>query len=712
MSWQQVIAKDIVKGRLGGSGGGGAKKYTNYTNEKLLADAWDDDKTDQLIADITVAGNSGYTNVIKLLAPFKGKTKNEIGTMLHRDSTYGSIIDDMEDSLNLHRKELIEKIKTNLVRMARVGKGGTTIEAVLSQLKNDPSLEDANQLRELVNNKDSIETEMNGIITNAELRKILEDLYPEQPKDEMLYNKKQKTHDTLQVRWGAITMTSPVAKLTGWKETELSKGRMKDGVYTPTDRTEQMVWEQNKETTSSRKIPKTHTYTLYKIIDYTKDSPQAIMQEAKDAVGEGRSHIVEILPLGLILMGEKGERETVSQEGSKEGSQEYERITQNSVGLIPRKFFSALKDMKGSADELLPSIDNAILLSPIFFSDGKGFKFGRIAKSILFGENKYATHLTLGGLDSALDQVPLIKRGGEDNPAIKTRAYNEYSTEYLVDLMYNYGKEDSPIPKTDENDEGIDHIKDLIGEKYGDESIDVEDAITEINGFDTLEKLNVFMKDTTLTDSFFEGEDQKRWKTNPLASHEGERLQFESPSFFEDDDSTPEDIERFEANRLQSKKELSIRFLKTILLDKESFDFMNVVVKTNDEAFESNNKMFNAIVYGLENDLLDIFNVRFQDKTVEGLIKSIFTVAIRYDTPIETLIEKLKVEDRQYVPQEGDNEILEAIDIRVRAVWAKINSGFIEAINNKINEIAKLGNHNVTPLLEQGLVKIKGEVEE
>ena len=640
MSWQQVIAKDIVKGRLGGSGGGGAKKYTNYTNEKLLADAWDDDKTDQLIADITVAGNSGYTNVIKLLAPFKGKTKNEIGTMLHRDSTYGSIIDDMEDSLNLHRKELIEKIKTNLAKIATKGKGGTTIEAILSQLKESPSLEDANQLRELVNNKDSIETEMNGIITNAELIAILEDLYPEQPEDKILLDAHPQNHPTLQVTWGVVKVTT-LKPIEGWLKLE----------------------------------SRTKSHHSYKIINYTKDSPQAIIEEGKKDIladDENRGYFSETLPLGLILMGEKGERETVSQEGSKEGSQEYERITQNSVGLIPRKFFSALKDMKGSADELLPSIDNVILLSPIFFSDGKGFKFGRIAKSILFGENKYATHLTLGGLDSALDQVPLIKRGGEDNPAIKTRAYNEYSTEYLVDLMYNYGKEDSPIPKTDENDEGIDHIKDRIGEKYGDESIDVEDAIAEINGFDTLEKLNVFMKDTTLTDESFEGEDQKRWKTNPLKDSEKDRLLHESPSFFEDDDSTPEDIERFEANRLQSKKELSIRFLKTILLDKESF----------------------------------------QDKTVEGLIKTIFTVAIRYDKPIETLIEKLKVKDGQYVPQEGDNEILEAIDIRVRAVWAKINSGFIEAINNKINEIAKLGNHNVTPLLEQGLVKIKGEVEE
>ena len=240
----------------------------------------------------------------------------------------------------------------------------------------------------------------------------------------------------------------------------------------------------------------------------------------------------------------------------------------------------------------------------------------------------------------------------------------------------------------------------------------MEDSIEEINGFDTLEKLNEFMQGTELTREYLEGEDQLEWKTNPLASYEGNRLQLESPSFFEDMDSTPKEIKRNEARRLQSKKELSITFLKTILLDEGSFNFMNSVVKSVDETFESNNKMFNAIIYGLEKNLLDILQVRFTATDVDTLIKTIFTVAIRYDESIEAQIEKLKVEDKQYVPQEGDNEILEAIDIKVRAVWAKINSGFIDAIITKIDEIAELGNDNVKPLIEQGLVQIKGEVEE
>ena len=674
MSWQEVIAKDIVKGRLGGSGG--SHKYTNYTNEKLLADAWDDNKADKLIADITAGGHS-YTNVIKLLAPFKGKTAKDIGVMLRRDDTYGSIIDNMEDSLNLTANELIPNISRNLARMARVGKGGTTIEAALSQLKDSPSLDNANQLRELIKNRTTIEANMNNIITTAELRTILEDLYPEQPEDKILLNANPTSHPTLQVTWGVVKATTG-KPIEGWLEREST----------------------------------TKSHHSYKIVNYTKDSPKAIMQEGKEivAANEDRGYFSETLPLGLTIMGEKGEKEILSQEPQEE-AQEYERDDTVSIGKIPSSFFAALKGMKGSADELVPTIDNTLMLSPIFFSDAKSFKFGRVAKLILFGEGKSVTRLTLSGLDNVLEQVPLIKRGEEDSD-FKTRAYHEYSTEYLIDLIYNYKQGDSPIPKTDENDKAIEDIQDQIKEKYGDENIDVEDSIEEINGFDTLEKLNEFMQGTELTREYLEGEDQLEWKTNPLASYEGNRLQLESPSFFEDMDSTPKEIKRNEARRLQSKKELSITFLKTILLDEGSFNFMNSVVKSVDETFESNNKMFNAIIYGLEKNLLDILQVRFTATDVDTLIKTIFTVAIRYDESIEAQIEKLKVEDKQYVPQEGDNEILEAIDIKVRAVWAKINSGFIDAIITKIDEIAELGNDNVKPLIEQGLVQIKGEVEE
>ena len=728
MSWQQVIAKDIVKGRVGGSGG--AKKYTNYTNEKLLADAWDDDKTDQLIADITVAGNSGYTNVIKLLAPFKGKTKNEIGTMLHRDDTYGSIIDDMEDSLNLTSKELIEKIKTNLAKIATKGKGGTTIEAILSQLKESPSLENANQLRELVNNKDSIETEMNGIITNAELIAILEDLYPEQPDDKILLDARPQHHPTLQVTWGVVRVTTG-KHIEGWLKLE----------------------------------SRTKSHHSYKIINYTKDSPQAIIEEGKEivAANEDRGYFSETLPLGLILMGEKGERETVSQEGSQDSGVEYV-MPETSDLVIFNNYLEALKEL--TIDALL-TINDTKLLPPMFFSTGrsKGYSIGLIFRKMLLGESAKPN---IRGLQYILeDNIPerkLKTADGEQYYSPKLQGEegigkpNQLSVSFLQDIIVDYeDREHKYLPLTDDNTADIMLLKEQIAEKFGIEGIDdvidfdIDDLVEKINNSETeleLDKVMQFAVDnedwieyrhwtsieemkialeekredgqdvSALEDKIKQMEQDKSKETTP---QEGLESLYDKRKALVEDGNKASQIKELDRtiertiDRLANTKDLeptsirkktAIRLAEYILLTGRPKEFIIEEVKPV-LSVDLNEDTINAVIYAIENNLFDIHtDIKASNSGLNTIVKTLATIAIRFDSSIDQLVGKLDVESLTYVPKEGDSEILKKISEKIEAVFTTIAKGFEKAIKVKVEEMIK-NKDSLEVLLKHNLIVAK-----
>ena len=728
MSWQQVIAKDIVKGRVGGSGG--AKKYTNYTNEKLLADAWDDDKTDQLIADITAGGRSGYTTVIELLAPFKGKTKNEIGTMLHRDDTYGSIIDDMEDSLNLTSKELIEKIKTNLAKIATKGKGGTTIEAILSQLKESPSLENANQLRELVNNKDSIETEMNGIITNAELIAILEDLYPEQPDDKILLDARPQHHPTLQVTWGVVRVTTG-KHIEGWLKLE----------------------------------SRTKSHHSYKIINYTKDSPQAIIEEGKEivAANEDRGYFSETLPLGLILMGEKGERETVSQEGSQDSEVEYV-MPETSDLVIFNNYLEALKEL--TIDALL-TINDTKLLPPMFFSTGrsKGYSIGLIFRKMLLGESAKPN---IRGLQYILeDNIPerkLKTADGEQYYSPKLQGEegigkpNQLSVSFLQDIIVDYeDREHKYLPLTDDNTADIMLLKEQIAEKFGIEGIDdvidfdIDDLVEKINNSETeldLDKVMQFAVDnedwieyrhwtsieemkialeekrengedvSALEDKIKQMEQDKSKETTP---QEGLESLYDKRKALVEDGNKASQIKELDRtiertiDRLANTKDLeptsirkktAIRLAEYILLTGRPKDFIIEEVKPV-LSVDLNEDTINAVIYAIENNLFDIHtDIKASNSGLNTIVKTLATIAIRFDSSIDQLVGKLDVESLTYVPKEGDSEILKKISEKIEAVFTTIAKGFEKAIKVKVEEMIK-NKDSLEVLLKHNLIVAK-----
>ena len=728
MSWQQVIAKDIVKGRVGGSGG--AKKYTNYTNEKLLADAWDDDKTDQLIADITAGGRSGYTTVIELLAPFKGKTKNEIGTMLHRDDTYGSIIDDMEDSLNLTSKELIEKIKTNLAKIATKGKGGTTIEAILSQLKESPSLENANQLRELVNNKDSIETEMNGIITNAELIAILEDLYPEQPDDKILLDARPQHHPTLQVTWGVVRVTTG-KHIEGWLKLE----------------------------------SRTKSHHSYKIINYTKDSPQAIIEEGKEivAANEDRGYFSETLPLGLILMGEKGERETVSQEGSQDSEVEYV-MPETSDLVIFNNYLEALKEL--TIDALL-TINDTKLLPPMFFSTGrsKGYSIGLIFRKMLLGESAKPN---IRGLQYILeDNIPerkLKTADGEQYYSPKLQGEegigkpNQLSVSFLQDIIVDYeDREHKYLPLTDDNTADIMLLKEQIAEKFGIEGIDdvidfdIDDLVEKINNSETeldLDKVMQFAVDnedwieyrhwtsieemkialeekrengedvSALEDKIKQMEQDKSKETTP---QEGLESLYDKRKALVEDGNKASQIKELDRtiertiDRLANTKDLeptsirkktAIRLAEYILLTGRPKEFIIEEVKPV-LSVDLNEDTINAVIYAIENNLFDIHtDIKASNSGLNTIVKTLATIAIRFDSSIDQLVGKLDVESLTYVPKEGDSEILKKISEKIEAVFTTIAKGFEKAIKVKVEEMIK-NKDSLEVLLKHNLIVAK-----
>ena len=154
------------------------------------------------------------------------------------------------------------------------------------------------------------------------------------------------------------------------------------------------------------------------------------------------------------------------------------------------------------------------------------------------------------------------------------------------------------------------------------------------------------------------------------------------------------------------RKKTAIRLAEYILLTGRPKEFIIEEVKPV-LSVDLNEDTINAVIYAIENNLFDIHtDIKASNSGLNTIVKTLATIAIRFDSSIDQLVGKLDVESLTYVPKEGDSEILKKISEKIEAVFTTIAKGFEKAIKVKVEEMIK-NKDSLEVLLKHNLIVAK-----